>query len=145
MKEKLRYILSMKYCLFNQRTFEFRRALNSNDIPTFNCCNIVVIGLSRAGKSTLCNTLINKYEALESSALETVTTAVNEYSNDYFHVFDTPGIIKNEELGDTSKIVIGLIKKLLKKVDDSKDDIHIIFFVLKYMSNLDEAFPVLEF
>ena len=145
MKEKLRYILSMKDCLFNQRTFEFRRALNSNDIPTFNCCNIVVIGLSRAGKSTLCNTLINKYEALESSALETVTTDVNEYSNDYFHVFDTPGIIKNKALGDTSKIVIGLIKKLLKKVDDSKDDIHIIFFVLKYMSNLDEAFPVLEF
>ena len=59
MKEKLRYILSMKDCIFNQRTLEFRQALNSlNLAPASKLLNILVIGPSRAGKSTLCNTLL---------------------------------------------------------------------------------------
>ena len=86
--EKIRYILSIKDCFFNQRPLEFKEALGNNDIvPTSKFLNIIVIGPSRAGKSTLCNTLLNRYEALESSALESVTKIVNEYSNNYFHLF----------------------------------------------------------
>lgn len=147
-KEKLRYVLSMKDCFFNQRTLEFKNALNSyNAVSTNKFLNILVIGPSRSGKSTLCNTLLNKYEALESSAQESVTHVVNEYSNEYFHLFDTPGIIitKNKNLGDTSKIVIKCLKEVFKKVDDSIDDIHVIFFVLKYISNNENILPVLKY
>ena len=148
MKEKLRHILSLKDCIFNQRTLEFKQALDSfNVVPTSKFLNILIIGPSRAGKSTLCNTLLNKYEALESSALESVTRIVNEYSNDFFHIFDTPGITitKNKNLGDTSKIVIKCLEEVFKKVDDSIDDIHVIFFVLKYSPNIENIIPVLKF
>ena len=57
---------------------------------------ILIIGTSRAGKSTLCNTLLNKYEALESSALESVTRIVNEYSNDYSQSNPSSLICKNK-------------------------------------------------
>ena len=148
MKQKLRYILSMKDCIFNQRTLEFRQALKEfNLAPASKLLNILVIGPSRAGKSTLCNTLLNKYEALESGAAESVTQVVNEYANDYFHLYDTPGITitKNKNLGDTSKIVIDCLKTVIKKVDDSIDDIHVIFFVLKYSPNIENITPVLKF
>ena len=148
MKEKLRHILSLKDCIFNQRTLEFKQALDSfNVVPTSKFLNILIIGPSRAGKSTLCNTLLNKYEALESSALESVTRIVNEYSNDFFHIFDTPGITitKNKNLGDTSKIVIKCLEEVFKKVDDSIDDIHVIFFVLKYSPNIENIIPILKF
>ena len=146
--EKIRYILSIKDCFFNQRPLEFKKALGNNDIvPTSKFLNIIVIGPSRAGKSTLCNTLLNRYEALESSALESVTKNMNEYSNNYFHLFDTPGITitKNNNLGDTSKIVIKCLKNIFKKVDDSIDDIHAIFFVLKYTANIENMLPVLKY
>ena len=146
--EKIRYILSIKDCFFNQRPLEFKEALGNNDIvPTSKFLNIIVIGPSRAGKSTLCNTLLNRYEALESSALESVTKIVNEYSDNYFHLFDTPGITitKNNNLGDTSKIVIKCLKNIFKKVDDSIDDIHAIFFVLKYTANIENMIPVLKY
>ena len=148
MKEKLRYIISMKDCIFNQRSLEFRQALeNLNLAPSSKLLNILVIGPSRAGKSTLCNTLLNKYEALESNAAESVTQVVNEYANDYFHLYDTPGITitNNNNLGNTSKIVIKCLKKVIKKADDSIDDIHIIFFVLKYSPNIENIIPVLKF
>ena len=148
MEEKLRYLLSLKDCIFNQRTLEFKQALDSlNIVPTSKFLNILIIGPSRAGKSTLCNTLLNKYEALESSALESVTTIVNEYSNDYFHIFDTPGITitKNKKLGNTSEIVIKCLKKVFDKVKDSIDDMHAIFFVLKYSPNIENIIPVLKF
>ena len=148
MKQKLRYILSMKDCIFNQRTLEFRQALSElNLAPASKLLNILVIGPSRAGKSTLCNTLLNKYEALESKAEESVTLVVNEYANDYFHLYDTPGITKteNNNLGDTSKIVIKCLEKVIKKVDDSIDDIHVIFFLLKYYPNIENIKPVFKF
>jgi len=148
MKEKLRYILSMKDCIFNQRSLEFRQALNEfNLAPARKLLNILIIGPPRSGKSTLCNTLLNKYEALESNAAESVTQVVNEYANDYFHLYDTPGITitKNKKLGDTSKIVIQYLKNVIKKLDDSIDDIHVIFFLLKYSPNIENIIPVLKF
>ena len=145
-KEKLKYILSMKDCIFNQRTLEFRQALNFiNAVPTRKFLNILIIGPSRAGKSTLCNTLLNKYEALESSASKSVTQVVNEYSNDYLHLYDTPGITINDNLGNTSKLVIKCLEGIFKKVEDSLDDMHIILFVLKHSPNLENITSVLKF
>jgi small GTP-binding protein len=148
MKEKLRYILSIKDCYFNQRTLDFKNALDGSHIMSSNqLLNILLVGPSRAGKSTLCNTLLNKYEVLESSATESVTDVVNEYSNEYFHIYDTPGITitKNKGLGDTSKNIVELLKEIIKKADDSIDDIHVIFFVLKYNPNVENMKPIFQF
>ena len=109
--------------------------------------NIVVLGPSRAGKSTFCNTLLNKYEALESSAQESITEVVNEYSNEYLHLYDIPGltITKNKKLGDASKIALKYLKDILKKVDDCMDDIHVMFFILKNNPNIENMLPVFKF
>ena len=118
MKEKLKYILIMKDCFFNQRSLEFKRSFDSNNIPTNTFLNILIIGPSRSGKSTLCNMILNKYEALESSASESVTYVINEYANEYIHLFDTPGITitKNKKLGDTSKTIINYLTKVFKRL-----------------------------
>ena len=48
---------------------EFKKSLNSYVLLTTNqLLNIVVMDPSRVGKRTLYNTLLNKYEGLESSA-----------------------------------------------------------------------------
>ena len=37
------------------------------------------------------------------------------------------------------------MKNIFKKVDDSIDDIHAIFFVLKYTANIENMIPVLKY
>ena len=149
--EKIRHLLSIKDCYFNQRTVDFKKILENDYTehtkPIKKCLNILLIGQSRVGKSSLCNSLLNKYEALESQAQESVTISINEYSNNYFHIYDTPGITKteNKNLGDTSQTIINWLKKKFKNVDDSMDDIHAIIFVLKYSSNLENAKPLLKY
>ena len=75
-------------------------------------------GQSRSGKSTFCNKILNEYEALESSASESVTYVINEYANEYIHLFDTPviTITKNKKLGDTSKTIINYLTKVFKRL-----------------------------
>ena len=89
--------MKLNYSNFIQRTLEFNQDLKLNLAPASKLLNILVIGPSRAGKSTLCNTLSNKYEALQSNAAESVTQVVNEYANDYFHLYDTPGNNNNKK------------------------------------------------
>lgn len=147
-KNKLKEILIMKDCYFNQRTNEFKKSMNLSKINiSSQYLNIVVIGPSRVGKSTFCNILLDKMEAIESSGKESETFIVNEYSNEFFHIFDTPGltITKNKSLGDTSKKVIKSLKSIFSKVDDSKDDIHLIFYITKYGFNDENSFDVLKF
>ena len=147
-KDKLKEILIMKDCYFNQRTDEFKKSMKLSNINVSSqYLNIIVIGPSRAGKSTFCNFLLDKLEAIESSGKESETFIVNEYSNEYFHIFDTPGltITKNKSLGDTSKKVINSLKSIISKVDDSKDDIHLIFYITKYNFNDENSFEVFKF
>ena len=82
MKETLKYILIIKDCFFNQRSFEFKHAFDGNNIPTNTFLNILMHGQSRSGKSTFCNKILNEYEALESSASESVTYVTNEDTTD---------------------------------------------------------------
>ena len=38
-----------------------------------------------------------------------------------------------------------MFKKIFDKVKDSIDDMHVIFFVLKYSPNIENIIPVLKF
>ena len=146
--KNLKETLILKDCYFNQRTNEFKKSMKLSKINiSSQYLNIVVLGPSRAGKSTLCNILLDKMEAIESSKKESQTLIINEYSNDYFHIFDTPGltITNNKSLGNTCKQVKKGLKSIISKVDDSKDDIHIFFYVTKYGFNDENSYEVLQY
>ena len=112
--------------------------------------NILVLGISRAGKSTLINLLSRKLVSLESPDVESVTQNINEYVLERtitdgekkfgkigIKLIDTPGLKtkKDGKKMDFIKMVIELIKKKMKECEDSKDDIHLIYFVFRNENN----------
>ena len=116
--------------------------------------NILVVGISRAGKSTLINLLWRKLVLLESSEGKSITTKINEYLIERedckigIKLIDTPGLKKHKnekgEIIDYTKEVIKLIEKKLKECEDSKDDIHLIYFVYE-KTNLEEYIDFFKF
>ena len=86
--------------------------------------NILVVGISRSGKSTLINLLSRKLVSLESSEDKSITRKINEYLLERviggeekkigIKIIDTPGLKKVKEEGKTidfTKTVIDLIEK----------------------------------
>ena len=117
--------------------------------------NIMITGISRAGKSTLINILSEKLVSLESPDLESITNKITEYViykkiNDKkiigIKLIDTPGLtyIESKRI-DTTKLVINSIKKTIMNCKDSKNDIHMIYFVLKPNENLENHKKFFEF
>ena len=84
-------------------------------------CNILLMGESRAGKSSFINRVFNKLISHEDANLESVTNNSTEYTfkkgNIGIRIIDTPGIIKKSN--------IKFIKKIL---DEYFGKIHLIFF-----------------
>ena len=143
-QEKLYEYLWEKDCYYNERG---TIPLNiSNDIiETNNYINILLTGLSRSGKSTLINVLSQKLVTLESPFLESVTNKIREYKistskNGKFQTgirfFDTPGLIINKNR-NTVEDVKSLINKKMRECKDIRDDIHLIYFVLRSLPNLE--------
>ena len=109
--------------------------------------NILLIGITRCGKSTFVNLFCNKMISLESPENESITSKISEYpfyikgsNNNLIQInfTDTPGLTKIEDKGvDTIDLVEDLIEKKLKQCEDSKDDIHIIYFFSEPNSNLE--------
>ena len=117
--------------------------------------NIMITGISRAGKSTLINILSEKLVSLESPDLESITNKITEYViykkiNDNkttgIKLIDTPGLtyIENKRI-DTTKLVIKSIKNTIMNCKDSKNDIHMIYFVLKPNENLENHKKFFQF
>jgi hypothetical protein len=109
--------------------------------------NILLIGITRCGKSTFVNLFCNKMISLESPENESITSKISEYpfyikgsDNNLIQInfTDTPGLTKIEDKDvDTIDLVKDLIEKKFKQCEDSKDDIHIIYFFSEPNSNLE--------
>ena len=122
----------------------------------FLFCNILLIGESRAGKSTLINRMFKKYVTFETSKYESATKEITEYElnwpdnsdensknslvkNGYglIRILDSPGIVKTENLDASSKII--------DEIDKKFDIIHMIYFFIKGQSNIELGIEVLKY
>ena len=140
-------------CYFNQRGHLMSEyAPKSHDkIKDLPCSslNILLTGISRSGKSTFINTLSKKLISLETPECLSVTREINEFviykevegqGTIKFKLIDTPGLtIIPEENKDTTDDVINSIDKKLKEFDDSNDSIHIIYFFMIGVTNLEQS------
>lgn len=116
--------------------------------------NILVCGISRSGKSTLINLLSRKLVSLESPESKSITRKITEYLLERkgekigIKLIDTPGLEIFKEGGKTInyiKTVIDLIKSKMKECEDSKDDIHMIYFVFGNNTNLEGKIEFFQF
>ena len=146
-RQKLLEFLWEKECYYNERGSILLNSYNDK-IETNNYINIMLTGLSRSGKSTLINVLSQKLVTLESPFLESVTNHIREYkvitsSNGIFQTgikfFDTPGltIIEKNKKRNTINEVKSAINKKMKECKDIREDIHLIYFMLKSIPNLE--------
>jgi GTPase Era involved in 16S rRNA processing len=122
----------------------------------FIFCNILLIGESRAGKSTFINRLFNKYMSHESAKFESTTKEITYYEfsfqdvqeekdnnklikNGYglIRVLDTPGLVLTKDLDASSKII--------EKLNKEFDNIHMIYFFLKGQSNIEQSLNLLKY
>ena len=153
-KKNLMLYLWEKECYYNERG---NIILNlPGKIETNNYINIILTGISRAGKSTLINILSQKLVSLETSVMESVTDYIREYKlitseNGGFlsgiRFYDTPGltIIKDKnKKKNTFDEVISLINKKIKECKDARDDIHLIYFMIRELQNLESYIGFFE-
>jgi len=157
-KENLMEFLWEKECYYNERGTVL---LNTTDkIETNNYINIMLTGVSRSGKSTLINVLSEKLVTLESPFLESVTNKIREYKvitseNGEFltglRFFDTPGLtlIKGKGFLSKDRSTVNEVKEAInQKIQenkDSRDDIHLIYFMLKNYNNLEYYVDFFEY
>jgi GTP-binding protein EngB required for normal cell division len=140
-------------CYFNQRGHLMNEyAPKSHDkIKDLPCSslNILLTGISRSGKSTFINILSKKLISLETPECLSITREINEFviykevegqGLIKLKLIDTPGLtIIPEEKKDTTDDVINSIDKKLKEFDDSNESIHIIYFFMIGVTNLEQS------
>ena len=154
-------------CYFNERGNKICRYSpknilkgleNENSLFTIN---ILLLGLSRVGKSTFINLLLGKMQSLEADDSTSVTKKMNEYyvyRNDekFEHgalkLIDTPGILPNNTEKEYQKELQEIINYIKKEEEEKniQNKIHFIFFILneEQMSlegkNIDKVFKTLN-
>ena len=150
--KKIYNYLWERECYFNQRgqlisEYSPENLSPTKDLPC-SSLNIMLTGMSRAGKSTFINVFSEKLISLESPEFLSVTTEINEYviykeiqdKIIKFKFIDTPGLTFIPEQNiDTTKIVINSINKKLKEFNDTNESIHIIYFFMAGIPNLEQA------
>ena len=118
--------------------------------------NILLIGESRAGKSSFINRMINKLVSYESSKYESATKEITYYEFNYsniseehdknkliqngyglIRILDTPGLVITKEFDPSLKII--------EKIDKEIDNIHMIYFFLKAQSNIEQSIGTLKY
>ena len=151
-------------CYFNQRgclinQFSPENVIPSKDLPS-SSLNILLTGMSRAGKSTLVNILSGKLISLETPEFKSVTEEINEYTI-YKEIqekgkkkeiikmkfIDTPGLIFDPKANKNDKIerVIKCIEKKMKEFEDTNESIHIIYFFMPDKPNLEQSKTFFEY
>ena len=150
--KKIYNYLWERECYFNQRgqlisEYSPENLNPSKDLPC-SSLNIMLTGMSRAGKSTFINVFSQKLISLETPEFLSVTTEINEYvvykevqeKMIKFKFIDTPGLTFIPEKNiDTTKAVIDSIDKKLKEFNDSNDSIHMIYFFMAGIPNLEQV------
>ena len=154
--DDLKNYLWSKECYYNERGYILRNPIKTkedNKISTNNFVNIMMTGISRSGKSTLINILSGKLITLESPLLESVTNNIREYEiiaskNGKFQTgirfYDTPGLTKTKKV-DTIKKVKDVIEKKIDECSEAKDNIHLIYFLLSPVANLENYVDFFKF
>ena len=91
--------------------------------------NICCIGRFGKGKSTCVNCILGETKAKESNSGATGTNKINYYqiTDQPIKVYDIPGFENNE----TVKNAIDKLKQLNDEINELKDHLHIILYVLK--------------
>lgn len=135
-------------CYYNERGNEICQYLPNNVIEKMAVSdlsiNILLAGVSRAGKSGFINLINNSLLALENCEKSSITSKVTEYhifcqnkteKDGKIKIIDTPGFNykidkeNNKKLVDIDKVneeILNLIKEYKQK--NSFDDIHFILF-----------------
>jgi hypothetical protein len=118
--------------------------------------NILLSGLSRAGKSSFINLMTGKLSALESNDKESVTSKITDYfiyppkiesdKNNHLcsiKLIDSPGIVLNfMDQCQNQKTVINNIKEAIN--DNSINKIDIVLFFFKEGDSLETSIEVLK-
>jgi len=101
-------------------------------------CNILLLGESRAGKSSFINRVFNRLVSHEDANLESVTNNSTQYSflkgKVGIKFIDTPGIVKKSN----SKFIKEILDKYFGKI-------HLIFIFIKTQSNLENCIEILKY
>ncbi len=94
--------------------------------------NLLVMGRSGAGKSTIINKILNKKKCKSSDDEFAVTEKITKYKHEEFPlvIYDSPGI--SEKKTESVNNIIKLIKQLKNGLTQMCQEIHILFFVIDF-------------
>ena len=159
-KELNKYIVSSLWeldCYFNEKGNQMYRYAPSNILKEMNSdnsffsINILLTGMSRAGKSTFINLLSGKLIALETNEAQSVTLKFSEYymyrdDNKKEHgglkLIDTPGICDKDEVNSkTYEILNDYVKNEKKEIGKQ---LHFILFFFMENSPLGNSEKILK-
>ena len=154
------YIVSSLWeldCYFNEKGNQMNRYTPSNILKEMNTdnsffsINILLTGMSRAGKSTFINLLSGKLIALETNDAQSVTLKFSEYymyrdDNKKEHgglkLIDTPGICDKDEVNSkTYEILNDYVKNEKKEIGKQ---LHFILFFFMENSPLGNSEKILK-
>ena len=140
-KKQFDFIWTISSYIIEKQKYFFELDSTFQDLFKPECfieCNILLIGESRAGKSSFINRVCNKLVSHEDANLESVTN--NSTQNTFtkgkvgIKFIDTPGIIKEAN------------NKFIKQIlDEYFGKIHLIYFFIKAQSNLENCIEILKY